>query len=95
MRRTRERLEVIEYRPGEDRLVYRNNDNEAEGRSHGDLLCGNCGEVVLSNWSKEEAQTHFVMHDQRVVIQCLACKAYNLLAAPSEKVEQNIVLNRA
>ena len=87
MHRKSERLTVIDAFYAEHDAVIQARDagTEKEGLSDCDLHCGQDGELLLRNFSIEEAQNCFRMYDARVVIKCPTCGGYNLLAAAVEK----------
>ncbi len=86
-RRT-ERLKLIEiFYPHHDAPIKRTSEIESFGRSDCDLICGQDSELLLCNFSIEEAQDYFGREQVRVVIKCPSCSRYNLLAAALEKLE--------
>ncbi|WP_207789939.1 hypothetical protein [Allosphingosinicella vermicomposti] len=86
-RRESERLSVIDvFYPDHDTVIPpRHADSEGVGYSACDLRCGQDGELLLRNFSIQEAQHFFRMENKRVVIKCPECGGYNLLAAAVEK----------
>jgi hypothetical protein len=85
--RKSEKLPIVDvFYPEYDAVIQPHHpDVEREGKSACDLLCGQDGELLLRNFSIEEAQNHFRMENKRVVIECPTCGRYNLLAAAVEK----------
>jgi len=43
------------------------------------------GELLLRNFSVEEAKDYFRMNSKRTVIKCFKCGCYNLLAPAKQK----------
>jgi hypothetical protein len=58
---------------------------ELVGASDCDLRCGEEGELLLRNFTIQEAQHYFGMKGKRVVIKCPTCGRYNLLAPAVEE----------
>lgn len=92
--RRAERLQVIgDYHPLHDAVVTaRNAEVESTGRSDCDLRCGEDDELLLRNFTVEQAQDHFRMENMRVVIKCPSCSGYNLLAAAVQKLSDGSVI---
>jgi hypothetical protein len=92
--RSSERLEIVDaFYPDYDAVTRPlNPEAEAAGTSNCDLRCGKDGELLLRNFTVEEAQNQFRMENKRVVIKCPACGSYNLLAAAVEKSPQGEIV---
>lgn len=92
--RRAERLQVIDdFRPVHDAAVTAQNPEvESAGKSDCDLRCGEDGELLLRNFTVEQAQDHFRMENMRVVIKCPSCSRYNLLAAAVEKMSDGSII---
>lgn len=91
-RRTCEKLQVVDYAKGIDKLVRPTPEIESFGRSDSDLCCGQDGTLLLRSFSVEEAQNFFGVIGTRVVAQCQSCGSYNLLAATLEKGDDGVVV---
>jgi len=92
-KRKSERLPLVEaFYPDHDALIRRPVDIEGFGGSHCDLRCGEDNEIVLRNFTIEEAQNYFRREKARVIIQCPSCGSYNLLAAMVEKREDGSII---
>jgi hypothetical protein len=88
MSRETQRLELVDkFYPTFDALIHPTAAIEHEGRSDCDLLCGNDGQLLLRNYSIQEAQHHFGREHARVLTKCPLCGSYNLLAAALEKLQ--------
>lgn len=88
--RKSERLELVDnYYPDHDALIRRTAEIESygEGKREYELLCGQDGELLVRNFSVEEAQHHFGREGVRALMQCPSCGSYNLLAAALEKLD--------
>lgn len=91
-RRMCEKLQVVDYAKGIDKLVRPTPEIEAFGRSDSDLCCGQDGALLMRNFSVEQAQNFFGTIGTRVVAQCPSCGSHNLLAATVEKDDDGVAV---
>jgi hypothetical protein len=85
-RRESQQLPIVrDFRPAHDAVIRPGIEYDRLGRSDCDLNCGQDDEILLRNFSIEEAQRYFGRENVRVVAKCPSCGSYNLVAGAVQK----------
>lgn len=91
MKRTQHKLPIVV--PGTHDTVL-NPAGLAAGQSpFDDLICGakGCGALILSQFTVESAEHHFVGQTGRTIAECQACLGKNLLSTQVQKQTDNLI----